>query len=410
MAASEEASLGPRFWTLWSAFTATNLADGLSLVALPLLALAATDDARLVAMVVMFQYLPFLVIGLPAGVVIDRFDRRRIAVAAQMARAAVVGGLGLALLQGTPAPAVLFVVSFLIGVSEVLTDGGLPALVRALVRLDQLEVANARLSATQTVSNAFVGPPLGALLFELDMSLPFIASAAVTMLGVVGLLRLPGTYEPAVEEAESLDIRSVLVGVRYVWSHDVLRPLVVAVGLFSFVGAAGNGVFVVLASERFGLDGVGFGLLISFDAIAAVLTSTVVAGFISRTSHSWSMRTAVICFVIASMLYGLSTNPVLAFAGALFAGVSGPGWNIVSATVRQRLVPDAVFGRMMTAYLFIAWGARPLGALIGGFVAERWGPQWVWIGAGLVVGSLLITARSMFARIDAAMDPGRPAD
>ncbi|MCB0992964.1 MAG: MFS transporter, partial [Acidimicrobiales bacterium] len=101
MAASEEASLGPRFWTLWSAFTATNLADGLSLVALPLLALAATDDARLVAMVVMFQYLPFLVIGLPAGVVIDRFDRRRIAVAAQMARAAVVGGLGLALLQGT---------------------------------------------------------------------------------------------------------------------------------------------------------------------------------------------------------------------------------------------------------------------------------------------------------------------
>jgi hypothetical protein len=88
---------------------------------------------------------------------------------------------------------------------------------------------------------------------------------------------------------------------------------------------------------------------------------------------------------------------------AVINGISDPTWNIVSATVRQRLVPDEVFGRMMTAYLFIAWGMRPLGAMLGGLVAERWGAQWVSIASAFVVGSLLITARPMFRRVDDAM-------
>ena len=398
-----ERGLGRPFWTLWSAFTASNLGDGLSLVALPLLAIQLTDDVRLIAAVAVFQYLPFLVIGLPAGVVIDRFDRRWIAVVAQTLRSAVVGGLGVILLTGTVTIVLLMVVAFLIGCSEVMTDGGLPALVRELVRSDQLEVANARLSATQTVSNAFVGPPLGALLFQLDGALPFLASAACALISVVTLMQLPGRYKP-VQSTETVPLRRrMIVGLRYVWSHDVLRPLVTAVGMFSFVGAAVNGVFVVLVTERFGIDDVGFGLLISVDAGASVITSFFVAGLIQRTSHSWSMRIAVGCFVIGSLGFGLFTTAVVAFAAAIFNGMSQPTWNVVSSTVRQRLVPDEVFGRMMTAYLFIAWGARPFGALLGGVVAQRWGPEWVSIGAAAVVGSLLLVARPMFAGVDAAM-------
>ena len=398
-----DSALGRPFWTLWAAFTASNLADGLSLVALPLLANELTDDARLVAGVAVFQYLPFLLIGLPAGVVIDRFDRRWVAVTAQMLRVVVVGGLGLVLTTGDGSIGLLFVVAFLIGSCEVMVDGGVPALVRSVVGPSQLEVANARMSATQTVSNAFVGPPVGALLFTFDPSLPFMVAGAVALVSIVTLARLPGRYRSE-QSVDTLPLhRRMVVGVRYVWGHPVLRPLVIAVGTFSFVGAAGNGVFVILVTERFGIDGVGFGLLISVDAVASVVTSFFVAGIVRRRSHSWSMRLAVICFVVGALLFGLFTVAAVAFVAAVFNGISGPTWNVVSATVRQRLVPDDVFGRMMTAYLFIAWGMRPLGALVGGVVAEAWGAQWVSLGSAFVVTSLLVSGRRTFRMVDRSM-------
>ena len=396
-------SLGRPFWTLWAAFTASNFADGLSYVAMPLLAIELTDDARLVAAVAVFQYLPFLIIGLPAGIVLDRFDRRWIAVTAQVVRAGVLGGLALVVLSGTATIESLMLASFLIGASEVMTDGGLPALVRDLVDPRQLEVANARLSATQTVSNSFVGPPLGALLFQVDSGLPLIVSAAASLVSVGLLMRLPGTYRPE-QSTESAPFRvRATVGLRYVWAHPVLRPLALTVATFAFVGAAGEGVFVVLVTERFGLGSVGFGLLISVDAVASVLTSFLVAGLIRRTSHSWSMRLAIACFTAGSLMFGLTTVAAVAFLAAVVNGISDPTWNIVSATVRQRLVPDHVFGRMMTAYLFISWGMKPVGALVGGFVAEAWGAQWVSLGSAIVVGSLFMVARPMFRRVDAAM-------
>lgn len=372
-------------------------------MALPLLANSLTDDAREIAAVVMFQYLPFLVLGLPAGLVIDRFDRRWVAVAAQATRGVVVATLGVVLAGGGGSIGMLFVVAFLIGSCEVLVDGGIPAVVREVVTTRQLEVANARMAATQVVSNAFVGPPLGALLFEIGDPLPFFAAAATALVSIGTLTQLRGSFRPEQSAERAPFRRRLTVGVRYVWGHPVLRPLVVAVGIFSFVGAAGNGVFVVLAEERFGIGGVGFGLLLAVDAVASVASSFLVAGLVRRRSHSWSMRLAVVSFVVASLMFGLSTTAAVAFVAAAINGVSDPMWNVVSSTVRQRLVPDDVFGRMMTAYLFIAWGMKPVGALLGGVVAEAWGAQWVSIVSAVVVAGLLVGGRRMFRLVDESM-------
>jgi len=391
---------------MWAAFTASNLGDGLNLVAMPLLAIHLTDDARLIAGVALFQYLPFLIIGLPAGVVLDRFDRRWLAVGAQTMRAAVLAGVTLLVLAERADIGTLMAASFLIGASEVMTDGGLPALVRELVTSDQLEVANARLIATQRVSNAFIGPPLGAVLFEFTNSSPFAVAAAMSLLSGVALLRLPGSYRPTRSEDAPAFLREAVVGVRYVWQHPVLRPLALAVATFSFVGAAGNAVFIVLATERFSLSGIGFGVLLSVAAVSSVTMTFVVAPFIRRTSHATSLRLAIVFFSVGSLIFGFTTMAVAAFVAGLISGASDPFWNIVSATVRQRLVPDEVFGRMMTAYLFIAWGMKPVGALLGGIVAEAWGAQWVSIGGAVVVGSMLILAAPMFRRVDESMANG----
>ena len=113
--------MGRRFWTLWASFSASNLGDGLSLVAFPLLAVNLTDDARLVAAVAAARFLPFLVVGLPAGVLIDRFDRRRIAMIAQLVRSVVLIGLVLAIFGDAASIALLAGGGFVVGVAEVMT-------------------------------------------------------------------------------------------------------------------------------------------------------------------------------------------------------------------------------------------------------------------------------------------------
>ena len=192
-------------------------------------------------------------------------------------------------------------------------------------------------------------------------------------------------------------------GLRYVWGHKVLRPLALAVAAFSFSGNAIDAVFVILATERLGLSEVQYGLLLSVDAIAAFAMTFVVTRIVKRTSHGVSMQISVAAFTGYVLLLGLVTSMPLVIVAILLAGVSDPTWNVISSTVRQRLVDDHIFGRMMTAYLFIAWSLQPVGAMIGGLIAERWGPQWVYVMAGAIVGSLLLFARTLFHRIDEAM-------
>jgi len=403
------ADLGRRYWILWSAFSSANFGDGVSLVAFPLLAVGLTNDARLVALVALFRFLPFIVFGLPAGLILDRFDRRRIAIAAQIVRGGVLGALALVVLGGGASIAALSVAGFVVGSGEVLTDGGLPAIVRDLVRPEQLEVANSRLSASQTATNAFIGPPLGALAFGIDPAAPLLISALAFVSAAAALVTLPGRFRPLVASSDDSSSPSLLaeltVGLRYVWGHPVLRPLAATVAVFSFAGSAGNTVFVILATERLGLGPLGFGLLISLSAVASVTMSFFVARLVVKLGHAGSMRLAVVTFTVGAVLLGTTTFVAVAAVAMVVVGVSQPAWDVVSSTIRQRLVPDEVFGRMMTAYLFIAWGLQPAGVMVGGFVAEAWGPQWVYVGSGALVGSLLLIGRPLFVQVTRSMAP-----
>ncbi|MCP3992833.1 MAG: MFS transporter [Actinomycetia bacterium] len=398
-----DSALGRRFWVLWAAFSAANLGDGISYVAFPLLAFELVDDARMLGVVAAFRFLPIVLVGLPAGVIIDRFDRRRLAALAQIARSGVLGALALAVATGRVSIVFIIVSAFLVGLGEVVTDGGLPALVRELVRTDQLEVANSRISATQTVTNLIIGPPVGAAMFGLGASLPFVTGAVTFAVGAVALQALPGQYRAPQSERREGPLRELTVGLRYVWGHPVLRPLAFTVAAFAFASEAGNTVFVVLATERLGLEPVGFGLLISLDAVVSVVMSFFGARLVGRIGHAGSLRFSVAAFALSALIMGSATIVAVAAVAMALSGVSEPTWNVVSSTLRQRLVPDEVFGRMMTAYLVVAWSLQPLGALAGGMVAEVWGPEWVYLASGLLVGSLLVGARPLFTQVERAM-------
>ncbi|MEM8923197.1 MAG: MFS transporter [Actinomycetota bacterium] len=395
--------LGRRFWTLWLSFATSNLGDGLGLVVFPLLAVQLTDDAVGVAMVNVLRFLPFLLFGLPAGVVLDRFGRRNAVLVAQLARSAALAAPVVALAVDRASIAVLAASAFVVGIGEVITDGGEPAIVRDVVAADRLEVANARLSATQTSTNYIIGPLLGAAVFTVSPTVGFMAVGALYLGSALALVALPAGERRADPESGRFTIEQLTGGLRFVWDHPLLRPLALAVALFATVGAGVDAVLVILATQELGLSEVGFGWLLTISAVTSVLVSFVVAGLIARTSHGTSMRISIVTYVIGSAMLGLAPGAGMAGAAMAIRGAASPTWNVVSATVRQRLVPDVIFGRMMTAYLFLAWSMQPVGAFTGGAIAQRWGADVVLLLAALAIAGLGVVGHPLFRRIDIEM-------
>lgn len=401
-----QSHLGSRFWRLWSAAASSNLADGISLTAIPLLAVSLTDDARLVAGVTAVRFLPFLVFGLPLGVVVDTFDRRLTAIVSAIGRSFIAILLALIVVADVARIEHLLVAAFVVGLGEVVADSGLPAMVRAVVQTDQLELANSRMASAQSVANIMIGPALGALLFAIESWIP-LASIAFSLLAAAGILvLLPGSFKPPEvpeDEKEESFAQQLTLGLRFVWSHSVLRPLALTVAVFAFLSEAGNAVFVVLAKDWLGLSDFEYGLLFSADAVAALLMSLVVARVVKRIGHAGSFQLSIVLFAFANALFGSFAFLPLMYLGVVAGGASDPTWNVVSSTVRQRLVPDEVYGRMMTAYLFIAWGMQPVGAFLGGVVAEAFGPQWVYRIIAPAMLSLLVLGRPLFREVAIAM-------
>jgi MFS family permease len=169
--------LPPDFRKLWTASGFSNLADGVRLTALPLLAATVTRDPGLIAAVMLANRLPWL-LALVGGAVADRVDRRRLMATMQAIRCALVGALALAVAGDWHSLPLIYAVSFLFGITEVLFDVAAQSIVPSIVGRDGLEEANGRLFATEIGANEFVGPPLGGVLFAAARALPFAASAA----------------------------------------------------------------------------------------------------------------------------------------------------------------------------------------------------------------------------------------
>ena len=161
----ERFAVNRRFARLWLAVGTSNLADGMNLAAAPLLATSLTRDPALVAGLSVAQRLPWFLFSVLTGAVADRIDRRRALTIANLIRATSLGLLGLAVILGWTSLWLLYALFFFIGVAETLFDNASFAILPSMVEQDDLEKANGRLFATETVANEFLGPPVGGFLF-----------------------------------------------------------------------------------------------------------------------------------------------------------------------------------------------------------------------------------------------------
>ncbi|AWS42036.1 MFS transporter [Streptosporangium sp. 'caverna'] len=390
------APLGRPFAWLWGSATFSNLADGLALLVLPLLALSLTDSPSLIAGVSTAFTLPWLLFGLVAGLVIDRVDRRRIILYANFARGAVLAVICGAALAGELSLPLLYAVAFLLGSAETFADLSGSALVPMIVSTGNLSRANSRFEGTRVAMNNFVGGPLAGALITLGAVAALSVPAALYLLSALTLFAIRGAYASPRSGPMSLraDVRE---GVTVVWRDPLIRLIVVMAGTLNLLHAAFMAVFIVYAvgqTAALGLSEIGYGTLLTVSAVGAVLGALAS----SRVERHWSpaviLTTSVLINAVFFVVCALVPN-VFAVGAAFFASTFATGIvNVIIVTIRQKAIPTHLMGRVLAAARLVVFGTRPLGALLGGLLAGASSPRTLFLV--LAVASLpvmLLTVR-----------------
>ena len=259
-------------WLLGSTWV-SNVGDGLALAAGPLLVASQTSNAVLVSMAVLLQRLPWLVLGLYAGAIADRVDRRRLVMVADASRALVVAVLCVAIVTGAVNIGVVLAVMLLLGVAEVFADTTSQTLLPMLVDRRDLGIGNARLQGSFLVGNQIVGPPLGAFLFAAGMVLPFITQAVLVALSVVLVSQIATPSGPVRDTTGTHVLRDIGEGVRWILHHDAVRTLAIVIVTFNVTWGAAWSVMVLYALDHLHLGTVGYGFLITAAAVGGLMST-----------------------------------------------------------------------------------------------------------------------------------------
>lgn len=378
-------------WLMASSWT-SNIGDGVALAAAPLLIASMTSSPILVSMGAVLQFLPWLLLGLHAGAIADRFDRRRLVMFANAARAVVLLALCAFLFTGTANIAIVLAVAFLYGTAEVFVDTAGSTLLPMLVKPADLGIGNARLQAGYLVANQFAGPPIGAFLFAAGAAWPFLLEVVCVTAAIVLISRIARSSVALAADGENLAPRKpvhldIAEGVRWLWRNPPVRMLVIIILTFNVTWAAPWGVLVLYATEHLNMGPVGFGMLTTAGAVGGLLGTCCFGWLEKHVSFAVLMRGCLALEVLMHLAFALTTHGAIALAIMFVFGFYAFIWGTISTTVRQRLVPTALQGRIGSVNMVGLVGGIVIGQTLGGVIAHVWGltaPWWFAFGGAAI--------------------------
>lgn len=410
---------GP-FRTLVVAAAATNVADGIRAVALPLLAVALTRDPLLVAGLGVAQTLPGLLVGLPAGVLADRFDRRRLAVMADVVQSLLFALVLGAIVGDLISIPLLYLVAFVLGAAETMADTAMAAAIPALVADRQLERANGRLVSVVFVGQQLLGPAIGATLFAVAAAAVFGISAGLVAVSAALVASLPsfnrtahrqGDVIPPSGPSTAADLRGrtaafladVREGASFLARHPLLGSLTVLAVVLSFTDAAWFGVLVLLLTDELGAPEAAYGIVLAIAAGGGIAGGLTAERVLARVAPGVMLRGGLVLVAGAQMLIGVSRHLVIATIGLAVGNAVLAWWHTAAATLRQSLTPDRVLGRVGATWRTASLGAIPAGMWAGGLIAAGHGVRapFIW-GVPLLLLAALATRRLTSTAIQTA--------
>jgi len=407
--AQNTTTLGPNFSALLTATFVTNIGDGIRLAALPLLATTLTSSPLLIGGITAAQFLPWTTFAPFGGIIVDRSDRRRLILMTQAWRAAVMGGLTIAVLADVAQIWHLFVVAFVITVGEILVDPSVVAMVPTLVDADDLDRANGRISTVEIVTNDFAGGPVGTFAFAIAPWLPFVIDAISYLTSTVPFSRLPpsratpmaqpgagqpGTDVAGVDAASSAS--SVWVelgeGLRWIRDHPFLRPLTVAIAVFHLGTAGAFSLLILLVIDVLDAPEIVFGIVLSAAAAGATGSSLIAARVTERFSRRTVVTTSSAVAAGSVLTAAAVTAPWQLIALWMINGAAGGMQLAIGRGFVQRHTPNDRLGRTAIASRTITRTSFVIGALVAGAIATSSSVRWSYVAAGTfhLLGAILL--------------------
>ena len=398
--------LPARFHRIWTASAVSALGDGVYFAALPLLALTMTNSPILLGAMEACALLPWLLFGMVGGALVDRWDRRRTMVIADLCRFLVLVLVTGLIAAGSADIYLLFAVVFLLGIGQVFFDTASIAFLPELLERDlgTLQVANSRLQGAQQALGGFVGPPAGSLLFGLGRSVPILGDAVSFLFSSLTIWTLPASTPKPAQPRGSL-LREVREGAAYVFGNRLLvgmslRP---AVGNFAFMGA--SAVLVLFVKDTLHLGSSAYGVYLTANAVGALGGTSFAPRLAGKVGTGGALTLTAAVEALSLLGIGLAPNAWAAGAGEMVLGAAMGTTMGLGPAVRQAIVPDHLMGRVAATGRLIALCAGPLGAVFGGWLAHVAGLRAPFVvGAGILAAMTVVAARlTSNKRIDAAL-------
>jgi MFS family permease len=394
--------LGSRdFVLLWAGQSVSDLGTAVTMVVLPLIAVTTLQASAFeVGALASVEWLPWLLVGLPAGAWVDRWRRRPLLVVCDLARAVLLASIPLAAAIGVLTLGQLFVVAFLTGVCTVFFQVGYQVYLPVLVGPEHLVEGNAKLQGTQSIAQVG-GPGLGGLLAQL-LSAPFAlaADAASYLVSVATLLaiRTAEPVRPGPAQDRSLR-REIAEGARYVLGDPLLRVLTLAPALANLFLTGVGALTVLFLVRSVHLQPGAVGLLVAAGSLGSVIGALAARALGRRLGTAralWLVSALTAPFGLLIPLTGPGWRQLLFVAGMLVPMAGILVYNVTAVAWRQAYCPPQILGRVVASMRFVLFGTVPLGALLGGALASAVGVRdalWLLLAGNLSSPAVLAGSR-----------------
>ena len=395
------------FLWFWSAQSVSQFGSQVSQLALPLVAIVALGESAFrVAMLGMVEFLPFLLLSLPAGVWVDRLRRRPILVVADLVRALALASVPLAYWLDALSIWQLYVVGFVVGVGTVFFDVAYQSYLPTLVARDRLSEGNSKLEVSRSAAQ-LGGPGLaGVLIGVLTAPVAVIADAISFVVSALFLERIRTVERPPLVDDRRSLLSELLEGLRYVLRHPYVRGMAASVAIFNFFGNVGGAILLVYAVRELGLSATTIGIVFAVGNVGFL-----VGAFAAKRIETLLGVGRTIVASMALSAPGLLLVPLaprhlavpLFIASGVIVGFAVVLYNVTAISLMQAITPDRLLGRMNASRRFLVWGVIPLGALAGGALASTIGLRPTLfvgaVGASLAVLPLLFSPVRSLARV-----------
>jgi MFS family permease len=358
------------FWKFWAGQTISQLGSSFTFFALPLLVYKLTGSSVNLAVATAAYFLPYLLFGLVIGAWVDRVDRRRMMIAVDLGRAAVIATIPLLSYLDALSVGWIYAAAFATATLTIAFDSGEFAALPNLVSTDDLVTANGRLQASYSAAMV-VGPLLaGVLVAIVDLETVFLVDSASFVGSAVSLGLVRTSFNPEEQPERKHILRDVSEGLRYVLGHPVLRNISLMMALINFVSATAFTQLVLFASVELDASDTQIAVLFAAGAAGVVCLGLAAGPLRSRLSFSVAALGAMMVEGVLGIVFAF--NNVYAVGLVLWAAISGIGlfFNINTTSLRQQIVPSHMLGRVVSIAGVLAWSAIPLGALTGGWAIE----------------------------------------